>query len=119
VIVVAALARSKDAKGRSSYSDGLGLASFRETSELEYGCDDAFLLVPDDDGDRVVLKHLKSRHGAATDVPLRFVRARQRFDDFEPTATPETRRAALMGHLHTLRQQTPAAADGDGEGADP
>src|SRR5262249_10547885 len=36
IIVVAALARSKDAKGRSSYTDGLSLASFRETSELEY-----------------------------------------------------------------------------------
>ena len=48
IIVVAALARSKDAKGRSSYNDGLSLASFRETSELEYGADDAFVLAPDD-----------------------------------------------------------------------
>ncbi len=49
IIVVAALARSKDAKGRSSYTDGLSLASFRETSELEYGADDAFILAPADD----------------------------------------------------------------------
>src|SRR5262249_53187422 len=44
VVAVAALARSKDAKGRSSYTDGLSLASFRETSELEYGADSVFLL---------------------------------------------------------------------------
>ncbi len=49
IVVVAALARSKDAKGRSSYSDGLSLASFRETSELEYGADDAFILAPGED----------------------------------------------------------------------
>ena len=49
IIVVAALARSKDAKGRSSYSEGLSLASFRETSELEYGADDGFILAPADD----------------------------------------------------------------------
>ena len=54
VLVVAALARGRDSKGRSSYSEGLGLASFRETSELEYGADDAFILLPDD-GDRILL----------------------------------------------------------------
>ena len=43
VVVVAAVGRQKDAKGRSGY-DGLNLASFRESSELEYGADDAYLL---------------------------------------------------------------------------
>ena len=81
IIVVAALARSKDAKGRSSYTDGLSLASFRETSELEYGADDAFILAPADDAksegeasSRVVLKHLKSRHGETRDIVLTFDR---------------------------------------------
>src|SRR5487761_684179 len=38
VIVVAAEARAKDRQGRSSYDgDGLNLASFRESSELEFG----------------------------------------------------------------------------------
>jgi len=46
VVVVAAVARTKDKKGRSSYSgEGLNLASFRESSELEFGADDAFILV--------------------------------------------------------------------------
>ena len=47
VLVVAAVGRTKDSKGRSSYSgDGLNLASFRESSELEFGADDAFIMVP-------------------------------------------------------------------------
>ena len=53
LLAAAALTRSRDSKGRSSY-DGrhLSLASFRESSELEYGCDDAFLLYPTEDGSR-------------------------------------------------------------------
>ena len=47
MIVVAAVSRGKDSKGRSTYSgDALTLASFRESSELEFGADDAFILVP-------------------------------------------------------------------------
>jgi replicative DNA helicase len=92
VIVVAALARSKDAKGRSSYNgDALSLASFRETSELEYGADDAFILAPngDDPGDgaprsRVVLKHLKRRHGDTRDIALDFDGSHQSFTPAEP-----------------------------------
>lgn len=81
VFVVAAVARTKDKKGRSSYdSDGLGLASFRESSELEFGADDAFLLVPDkDDEGVVVLRHLKARHGEPRDMDLEFDRPLQRF----------------------------------------
>lgn len=92
ILVVAALARSKDSRGRSSYDEGLGLASFRETSELEYGADDAFNLTPgtDPDGvltDRVVMRHLKSRHGEARDLNLVFDRPRQRFSSDVPTST--------------------------------
>jgi len=82
VVVVAAVSRTKDTKGRSSYSgDGLNLASFRESSELEFGADDAFILVPDsdEDTDRVTLRHLKARHTEAKDVSLRFDRQRQSF----------------------------------------
>ena len=51
VLVVAAVGRTKDSKGRTSYSgDGLNLATFRESSELEFGADDAFILVPYEDG---------------------------------------------------------------------
>src|SRR5205807_184227 len=59
VVVVSAIGRTKDSKGRSSYSGaGLNLASFRESSELEFGADDAFMLTTDDDnqGDAVTLR---------------------------------------------------------------
>jgi replicative DNA helicase len=120
ILVVAALARSKDARGRSSYGEGLSLASFRETSELEYGADDAFILAPDDGDDdapsRVVLRHLKSRYGETRDVPLTFDRRRQRFAPAGP-AEPPTRGAGgkLQTALKTLWESTRPAHDGEGD----
>ncbi len=122
IIVVAALARSKDAKGRSSYSEGLSLASFRETSELEYGADDAYLLAPSVDGQsegiassRVILRHLKSRHGETRDIALSFDRKRQRFTS-APPAEPAKRneRGKLQAALRAMWEKTAPAHD-DGE----
>ncbi len=85
LIVVAAVGRTKDSRGRSSYdADGLNLASFRETSELEFGADSAFILAPPgkkDDPNLLTLKHLKSRHGECRDLRLRFDKPIQRFTD--------------------------------------
>src|SRR5207245_9821136 len=81
VAVVSAVGRTRDAKGRSSYAgDALNLASFRETSELEFGADDAFILAAADDGETVTLRHLKSRHGECRDLALRFTGRLQRFE---------------------------------------
>jgi replicative DNA helicase len=119
IIVVAALARTRDAKGRSSYhGEALGLASFRETSELEYGADDAFILTPADDGepaDRVTLRHLKSRHGETRDILLSFDRPHQRFTPAEPAPSPQPPNGAsgkLQAALRAAWAQTPPA---DGE----
>ena len=81
VICVAAVARTKDKKGRSSYAgDGLNLASFRESSELEFGADDAFILVAEaEDSDTVTLRHLKARNAEARDLVLAFDRPCQQF----------------------------------------
>jgi hypothetical protein len=59
----------------------MSLASFRDSGELEYGADDAFLLAPVDDANPNVvrLSHLKCRHGAQQTVDLNFDRARQAF----------------------------------------
>ncbi|MDA9857486.1 DnaB helicase C-terminal domain-containing protein [Rubripirellula sp.] len=111
VIALSAIGRSKDSKGRSSYAgDGLSLASFRESSELEYGADDAYLLVPSRDSDQddddavvdVTLKQLKSRYGKPTDCELVFDRSRQSFEPAEPPMTDAHRNlrdsiAALWG----------------------
>ena len=103
VLVVAAVGRTKDSKGRSSYSgDGLNLASFRESSELEFGADDAFILVPEEDrGGKptgaVVLRHLKARHSEPKDIVLSFDRRCQNFKpaDSAPGKTPRPRQAAI------------------------
>jgi replicative DNA helicase len=116
VIVVAAVARSKDSKGRSTYAgDALNLASFRESSELEFGADDAFILVNDpDDETGVILKHLKARHTEAKDIGLTFDRARQRFAPRTSTPPPAGK---LQSALADLWNRT-AAADDEGEGGD-
>jgi replicative DNA helicase len=122
IVVVAALARSKDAKGRSSYTDGLSLASFRETSELEYGADDAFILAPADDAENegegpsgVVLKHLKSRHGQTKDIALTFDRKRQRLSP-AGTAGPAPRADSgrLQAALRVLWDKARPAHDDGG-----
>lgn len=88
VIVVSSVGRQRDSKGRSTYNgDSMNLASFKESGELEFGADDAFILAPDteDPGIRM-LKHLKARHSEPKDVSLRFDGSTQRFDatDCEP-----------------------------------
>jgi replicative DNA helicase len=121
VVVLAAVSRGKDSKGRSSYDEGLNLASFRESSELEFGADDAFLLLPDGDDDELVtLRHLKSRHGEARDIPLHFRRRLQRFQPVEaPAGRPDA--GKLQAALQALWERTaPAGEDGQaGEDDDP
>lgn len=82
VLALSAVGRSRDNAGRSTYAAGsMSLASFRDSGELEYGADDAFLLAPVDDTDPNVvrLSHLKCRHGAQRTVDLHFDRPRQAF----------------------------------------
>jgi replicative DNA helicase len=117
VVVVSAVGRGKDSKGRSSYAEGLSLASFRESSELEFGADDAFILAPGDDADdgAVTLRHLKSRHGEARDISLRFERRYQRF-----TAAPDGPAPADRGKLQAaLTALWARTAPADDDGGDP
>lgn len=76
VIVVSAV-------NRAGYSkENAGLASFRESSEMEYGCDQGWLLIADEqDRSKVTLKCVKNRHGQLTEIPLLFDGARQHFTD--------------------------------------
>jgi replicative DNA helicase len=94
------VARSKDKRGRSSYDgDALNLASFRESSELEYGADSAYILVPGDDNpEAVTLRCLKHRHGEPRDIALRFGRTRQRF---MPTNPSEVERMNLTARWNS------------------
>ena len=120
VMVVAAVARTKDKRGRSSYAgDGLNLASFRESSELEFGADDAFILVPDgdEDDDTVTLRHLKARHTEPKDLTFRFDRRCQRFSEAEDAQfwSPPQEEGKLQSDLASLWDRTPAADDDQGD----
>jgi replicative DNA helicase len=82
VLALSAVGRSRDNAGRSTYAaSAMSLASYRDSGELEYGADDAFLLAPVDEAEPAVvrLSHLKCRHGAQRTVDLHFDRARQAF----------------------------------------
>ncbi|HVA50205.1 MAG TPA: DnaB-like helicase C-terminal domain-containing protein [Pirellulales bacterium] len=116
-VVVAAVARAKDRNGRSSYDgEGLNLASFRESSELEFGADDAFILAPDDKhDDQVVLKHLKARHTEAKDLVLRFDRPHQSFAPVTAGEAWTPEKGRLQSALASLWHRTDAADDDEGD----
>jgi replicative DNA helicase len=116
VVVVSAVTRTKDSKGRSTYAgEGLNLASFRESSELEFGADDAFILTADDDqGDAVTLRHLKSRHGECRGIELTFHRRHQRFTPAGSEPGPRPDAGKLQTALAVLWARTSPAADDEG-----
>lgn len=134
VIVVSAVGRTRDKAGRSSYSgDGLSLASFRETSELEYGADDALIMAPvsTDGHDIVQLSHLKARHGRQVTQKFRFTRSVQSFEllggaepaqphrDRQPTqATRAAPRTSVVVELQRLWDATATATDDEVAGQD-
>jgi replicative DNA helicase len=116
VIVVAAVSRQKDAKGRSTYGgDLLSLASFRESSELEFGADDAYILAPDDRNSGViVLRHLKARHAETRDIRLRFDKRRQHFSE-DDSASPSKTDGTQQASLAALWESTAPAGEGSNE----
>lgn len=117
VLVASAVSRQKGHTG-SNYS-GLNLASFRGSSELEYGADSAYLFVPGDGfvperGGPVVLECGKNRYGIPADIPTCFDPSTQTFrpapsglDGFD-AATPAAPR----------RHQEPAHAPADADGGE-
>ncbi len=131
VIVISAVGRTKDKAGRSSYTgDGLNLASFRETSELEYGADDALILAPVDDADPTIvrLSHLKARHGRQVTQDFHFNRSVQSFTLISGSssstvagerspgidgAARTARRASITEELRLLWESNTAAEEGD------
>jgi replicative DNA helicase len=76
VLVASAVARQKGKAG-STYA-GLNLASFRGSSELEFGCDGAYLFTPGDGG-TITLTCEKNRYGAVADIATIFDPTTQTF----------------------------------------
>ena len=81
VVAVSSVSRQKDDKGRSGY-DGLNMASFRGSAELEFGADSAYLLEASDGA--AVLRCVKNRFGKPADIHLRFAGEFQRYDAGDP-----------------------------------
>jgi replicative DNA helicase len=115
VIAIAAVGRTKDSTGRSCYQ-GLNLASFRESSELEYGADDAFILVPEeDDPGRVRLRQLKSRYGATRDLVLEFNKRLLRFADLRCDEVDEVDGEQVQSDLAVSRDGEPTTGSDNSE----
>ena len=93
VLVLSALARTRGSRG-SSYDGADPLAGFRDSSELEFGADEAYVLerATEETGSLAILKHGKCRHGELRDLVLRFDGARQAF---EVPMLPELARATV------------------------
>jgi len=101
VLVASAVARQKSNTG-SSYN-GLNLASFRGSSELEYGTDAAYVFVPND-GDGITIQCEKNRYGGTVDIVTRFDPTTQTFtpepsglDGFDATTPAPTRTEKAKG----------------------
>ncbi|VTR91691.1 replicative dna helicase : Probable replicative DNA helicase OS=Rhodopirellula baltica (strain SH1) GN=dnaB PE=4 SV=1: AAA_25 [Gemmata massiliana] len=85
VVLVSSVARQKSKNGSSTYA-GLGMASFRGSSELEFGADAAYILHAAKDG-IALLECVKARFGSPRDIPLRFDSPTQTFRAGEPLDT--------------------------------
>ena len=109
VLVASAVSRQKGPTG-SNYS-GLNLASFRGSSELEYGCDSAYLFAPGDGfvpekGGPVTIECGKNRYRAPADIPTHFETTIQTFapapcglDGFDAATPAPTRGKKAKGEL--------------------
>lgn len=81
--------------GKSGYG-GLGLASFKESGDIEYAADDAYILSPAGDDGLTVLSHVKARHTEPESVPLRAELGFMRFDPADEPAPPTADAAAVL-----------------------
>lgn len=117
VFAVAAVGRQRTKDGAASGYTGLQLSSFRDSGELEYGADEAYMIEPlgDRSSNRVRLEHLKCRDGELRSVNLQFDRALQTFtlddDQGEPSPEPAPPRGARPGSGGGRRRAAEERAD--------
>lgn len=81
VIVVSAVSRGQNSRGLAYAAESMGLHSFRNSSELEYGADNAWLFLREPDSREVTLKQVKSRFGSNDEIALEFDGDTQAFRD--------------------------------------
>jgi replicative DNA helicase len=83
IVLISSVTRQKSRNGSSTYV-GLNLASFRGSSEIEFGADSAYILEADAETGVAVLKNEKQRFRVRKDVHLQFDGVRQTFTAGEP-----------------------------------
>ena len=101
--IVSAVARGRSEKGSTYERDSLSLASFRESSELEFGADSAWLLAEDNKGTHLTC--LKNRHGHAADLCVHFDKPRQTFEIISESFTGEPSRPKNVKPKRLTRQE--------------
>jgi replicative DNA helicase len=89
VAVVAISALNRPSGGGDWTKDSVSLASFRESSEVEYSSDAVYALVRDRDSRAATMVALKNRSGPLEDIELEFEGPFQRFINPVPTGFPE------------------------------
>jgi len=105
ILMLSSVGRQPNKNGRSSYDD-LTLASFKESGDIEYSADDAFILTPPENG-TATLKHVKARHSEMSDIVLRADLSVMRFDS-AGVGTASGEQAELLEkarQLHTARER--------------
>jgi replicative DNA helicase len=85
----------------------MNLASFKESGELEYGADDAFILTASSATDRLLSQH-KARYGETGAIKLAFNGAVQQFEAIEATSQGNAD-GSLLSTLQDLWDSTPSA----------
>lgn len=113
VVLVSAVSRTGSKSGGGYDGKKLGLESFRESSEVEYGADEACMLIRDEqqggfadqehEGENgvwpkpMLLRHVKSRNNERLDVPLEFDGRVQQFRIRRDDAGPGTVQPRFCG----------------------
>jgi hypothetical protein len=114
VLCVSATKRDKDGQHNDA---SLGLSSFRESGEIEYGADSAYVLVKNNNqpkaanGHReMILKHVKNRHAEQSDIELLFDKGNCSFVGGSMLESYRADDAILRASINELM-----GADGDGD----
>ena len=83
IVLISSVSRQRTRSGSSTYAD-LGLASFRGSSEIEFGADGAYILDTIAESGVALLKCEKNRFRPPCDIHLRFDGSRQTFSAGDP-----------------------------------
>lgn len=112
LLVLSSVGRQPSGKhGQSGYG-GLGLASFKESGDIEYAADDAFILPPADDDGLTMLRHVKARHTEPESVAMRAELAYMRFAPADPAPAGGDRAALLAKARAAWGNGTPKGGAG-------